>query len=78
MRRRVTPPGEILCSIETERETDRRWIAEAIELSGVLAYGTTRFDATSRCVALALRVVAEKIEFDKMRIASLKITIASN
>ena len=37
----------VVLSIELERETDGRWIAEVIELPGVLAYGTTR-DKPSR------------------------------
>lgn len=48
--------------IKFEREDDRRWIAEIIDLPGVLAYGKTKREATARVEALALRVVAEKIE----------------
>lgn len=48
--------------IEVERELDGRWIAEATELPGVLAYGQTREDAIERVQALALRVVADRLE----------------
>lgn len=47
-------------TIETEREDDGRWIAEALELPGVMAYGESREDAMRRVKALALRVVAEE------------------
>lgn len=49
-------------SIETEVEDDGRWIAEVIELPGVMAYGATREDAILRVQALALRVIAERID----------------
>jgi predicted RNase H-like HicB family nuclease len=48
--------------VETEQETDRRWLAEVVELPGVLAYGTRQEEAVSRVQALALRVVAERLE----------------
>jgi len=44
-------------TIETEREDDGRWIAEVIELPGVLAYGKTEKDAAAAAQALALRVL---------------------
>ena len=49
----------VLFSIELEQETDGRWIAEVVELPGVLAYGSTSDEATARVQALALRVVAD-------------------
>jgi predicted RNase H-like HicB family nuclease len=48
--------------VDVEEETDCRWIAEVVELSGVLAYGVTRDDAVSKVQALALRVVADRLE----------------
>jgi predicted RNase H-like HicB family nuclease len=48
--------------IELERETDGRWIAEIADLSGVLAYGATRDEAMARVQALALRVIAERLD----------------
>ena len=47
---------------EFEQETDGRWIAEIPELPGVLAYGMTRTQAGEKAKALALRVLAERIE----------------
>ncbi|HPD14950.1 MAG TPA: type II toxin-antitoxin system HicB family antitoxin [Planctomycetota bacterium] len=48
--------------IEVEREEDGRWIAEVPELPGALAYGQTREDAIARVEALALRVIADRLE----------------
>lgn len=48
--------------LETELETDGRWIAEIPSLPGVLAYGVSKDEAVSRAKALALRVIADQIE----------------
>jgi predicted RNase H-like HicB family nuclease len=48
--------------IELEREDDGRWIAEVPDLPGVLVYGRDRTEAVSRVQALALRVLAERLE----------------
>ena len=56
------PARQMRLTIETEREDDGRWIAEVIELPGVMAYGESREDATRRVKALALRVLAERLE----------------
>lgn len=49
-------------AVETERESDGRWIAEIAELPGVLAYGATREEAIARAIALALRVLADRLD----------------
>ena len=49
-------------TIEHEREEDGRWLAEVRELPGVLVYGRTREEATAKARALALRVLAERLE----------------
>ena len=49
-------------ALELDRETDGRWIAEIPELPGVLVYGATREDAVAKVKALALRVLAERLE----------------
>jgi predicted RNase H-like HicB family nuclease len=53
--------------IEIDREEDGRWIAEAIELPGVMVYGVSRQDALERVQALALHVIAERIEHHQAR-----------
>jgi predicted RNase H-like HicB family nuclease len=52
----------IAFKVETEQEDDGRWLAEVLELPGVLAYGDTQQTALSRVQALALRVVADRLE----------------
>ena len=48
--------------VETDREEDGRWIAEVPELPGVLVYGQTREEAIQRVEALALRVIADRLD----------------
>jgi len=48
--------------IEVEPEEDGRWLAEVPELSGVLAYGSTRQEAIDKVQALSLRVLADRLE----------------
>jgi len=48
--------------VEFDREEDGRWIAEIPELPGLLAYGASQEEAKAKVGALALRVVADKIE----------------
>jgi predicted RNase H-like HicB family nuclease len=48
--------------IETERETDGRWIAEVPSLPGAMAYGASEAEAVDRVKALALRVIADRLE----------------
>jgi predicted RNase H-like HicB family nuclease len=48
--------------IELEQEDDGRWIAEVLDLPGVLAYGQSREEATAHVQALALRVLADRLE----------------
>ncbi len=48
--------------VELEQEEDGRWIGEVRSLPGVLAYGATRSDAQAAVQALALRVLADKLE----------------
>ncbi len=48
--------------IEFEQEDDGRWIAEIPSLPGVMVYGNTRAEATSKVQALALRVTADRLE----------------
>lgn len=48
--------------IAIEQEVDGRWIAEVEALPGVTSYGNTKTDAVARVQALALRVLAERLE----------------
>ncbi len=49
-------------TLEIEQEADGRWIAEVPELPGVQAYGGSRQQAIANAEALALRVLAERLE----------------
>ena len=49
-------------TVEFEREDDGRWLAEVVELPGVLAYGQTSDEAITKAQALALRLLADRIE----------------
>ena len=48
--------------VDVEREHDGRWLAEVPELPGVLAYGQSASEAQAKVQALALRVVADRLE----------------
>lgn len=66
-------------TIEFEREIDGRWIAEVKELPGVLCYGATRKEVQAKAEALALRVVAERLESGELvsGLASVQFTLAA-
>lgn len=53
---------DVTFTIELERETDGRWLAEVPALAGVLCYGRDRDEAVARVQALALRVIADRLE----------------
>ncbi len=61
-------------AIELEREDDGRWIAEVPALSGVLAYGQNRDQAVAKVQALALRVLAERLEHGEAAPEFLSVT----
>jgi predicted RNase H-like HicB family nuclease len=52
----------VILVVEIEAEDDGRWLAEVPQLPGVMCYGDTREDAIARVQALALRVIAERLE----------------
>jgi predicted RNase H-like HicB family nuclease len=62
--------------IEFEREDDGRWIAEIVDLPGVLAYGATKQEAESRVQAIALRVIADRLEREKTTMDRLQFAAA--
>ena len=64
----------ITFKVETEQEDDGRWLAEVVELPGVLAYGDTQQAALSKVQALALRVIAERLEHGEASAELLSIT----
>ena len=64
-------------TIEVEREEDGRWIAEITEIPGAMTYGTSRGEAVARVEALALRVLAERIEAGEQPVEPIRITFAA-
>lgn len=64
-------------TIETEREDDGRWLAEVVDLPGVLAYGSTEKEAVAAAQALALRVLADRIEEQKEPSDTFTVSVAS-
>ena len=52
--------------IETEQETDGRWIAEVIDICGAMAYGSSRHDAIGKAEAIAFRVLADRLEHGEL------------
>ncbi len=49
-------------TIELDQEEDGRWLTEIPALPGVMANGQTREEAVARVKALALRVMADRLE----------------
>jgi predicted RNase H-like HicB family nuclease len=61
-------------TIELEREADGRWLAEVPTLPGVLCYGQDRAEALAKVQALALRVIAERLEHREAPAEFLNVT----
>lgn len=49
-------------TVEIEREDDGRWLAEVKEVPGAMAYGVSAEEARARALAIARRVIAERLE----------------
>lgn len=62
-------------TIETEREDDGRWIGEVPELPGALAYGATESEAAARAEALALRILADRLDHGESKPLDVTITV---
>lgn len=61
-------------TIELDREDDGRWLAEVAALPGVMCYGADRDEAVARVQALALRVIAERLEHREAPAEFLNVT----
>ncbi|KKD35413.1 type II toxin-antitoxin system HicB family antitoxin [Limnoraphis robusta] len=64
-------------TIETEQELDDRWIAEILEIPGVLVYGSTQQEAIANVQALALRVIADKLEHGEISLGLTSLTFVA-
>ena len=63
-------------TIELDREDDGRWIAEALELPGVMCYGKTRDEAISNAERLAIEVIADRIAHGELASAALAVSFS--
>ena len=63
--------------VDLDQEADGRWIAEIPDLPGVLAYGDSADRARAKVQALALRVVADRLEHGEAGPELLSITFAA-
>ncbi|NET73629.1 MAG: type II toxin-antitoxin system HicB family antitoxin [Sphaerospermopsis sp. SIO1G2] len=61
-------------TIELEQEEDGRWIGEILEIPGVLAYASNQQQAISNVQALALRVIADKLEHGEINLGLTSLT----
>ena len=64
--------------IELDREDDGRWIAEALELPGVMAYGQSREEAISNTEKLAIEVIADRIQHGELAASSLNVVFSNS
>lgn len=64
-------------TIETEQEDDGRWLAEVMEIPGVVQYGVTREAAIGNAQALTLRVLADRIEHGESPVQPIHILFAA-
>jgi predicted RNase H-like HicB family nuclease len=61
-------------TIDLDREDDGRWIAEALELAGVMCYGQTRNEAISNVERLAIDVIADRIAHGELPSSALGVS----
>lgn len=64
-------------TVEYELEEDGRWLAEVVEMPGVLAYGATSDEAIAKAQALALRVLADRLEHGEAAPEFVNISFAA-
>lgn len=60
--------------IEFDQEEDGRWMAEVKDIPGAMVYAKTRDEAMLKAQALALRVLAERIDVGE--VSSMPLTIS--
>lgn len=70
--------GAMAYRVEIEREDDGRWLAEVTDLPGCMAYGTTSEEALARAQALALRVLADRLEHGEWPAGPVAVTFKAD
>lgn len=63
--------------VEFEREADGRWIGEIRSIPGALAYGRTKAAALAAVQALALRVIADRLEHGEASTRPMTVAFAT-
>jgi predicted RNase H-like HicB family nuclease len=74
---RTKRPAAFNLQVEFDRETDGRWIADIPALPGVTVYGRTRKQALTAVEALALRVIADRLEHGEAVPGEMKVSFAA-
>ena len=76
---RITSKDGVIVNfkVELEQEEDGRWIAEVPDLPGVLAYGASQDEARAKAQALALRVLADRLEHGEASAQLLSISFTA-
>lgn len=64
-------------TIEYEQEEDGRRLAEVLELPGVLVYGRSAEEAIAKVQALALRVLADRLEHGETLPTPISVSFAA-
>ena len=64
----------VTLSIELDCEDDGRWVAEVLEIPGVMCYGTTREEAIGNTERLAIEVIADRIAHGEMPASTLNLS----
>ena len=67
----------MIFTVEIEQEGDGRWIAEVPDIPGALVYGNTPQEATARVQALALRVLADRLEHGELAPDLMSVSFAA-
>ena len=75
---RRTLTGAMAYRVELERENDGRWLAEVTDLPGCMAYGATSEEALARAQALALRVLADRLEHGEWPAGPVAVTFEAD
>jgi predicted RNase H-like HicB family nuclease len=68
---------DVKLTIELDREEDGRWIAETIDLPGVMCYGQTRDEAISNAEHLAIEVTADRTAQGELRSSALGVSFTT-
>lgn len=61
-------------TIDLEREEDGRWIAEALELPGVMRYGQSRDEAIANAERLAIEVIADRVAHGELAPSAFRVS----